>query len=139
MILALADAQTFALVAVVDLQDSRTGGWANVVFEAALAVGFIIGFIGLYRIKVWGALLNAALAVVCLIAAATQMVKLLDLFRGLFIALSSLQIAAAIPLLVALTTKKTMPSLPPRFRLLGTNLAVVVLVVYSVVRFTRKM
>jgi hypothetical protein len=127
MVLALADAQTFTVFGLVGL-DRYEVVTSVVLFCAAAAL--MIGFVGLFRLALWGALVNL---VACIA------VFLLSLERGIhlreeLLVLSGLHVVVAAPVVIASTRGKSLPTLPAAARAIGVNVVLLTLVALSVSR-----
>lgn len=126
MVFALADAQTFVLFGFVKLRDDLH---ASAVSLALFAIGaaYVVGFAGLFRLKLWGAVLNLGTSVVAaaLIGSGALHVKSdLDSFLTL---LSLAHVAVVLPLFVAVAVKWRPPTAPPRLRAFGASAVIVLL------------
>lgn len=123
MALGLADAQTFGLFAMISLSESHSVFLG--ILLALVAICFTVGFVGLYRLRLWGALLNAATALVFGVAILTDVPHYDSGVRMIFGAVCAVQILAATPMMIGLVRGKPLPSPPPRLRGLGAIAAVV--------------
>jgi hypothetical protein len=124
MVLALADAQTFLLVGLIVLQEPSAEHTRSIVLIVASAVYFV-GFLGLYRLAVWGALLNVAISTGLLLVFATGAVRADTSVSGLVAVLTAIHIAAAAPMLFALVTRRQLPQPGPRLRAFGASAVIV--------------
>jgi hypothetical protein len=129
MVLGLADAQTLALFTFVTM-DKGHGPW----WVAAIgAVAFVVGFVGLLRLAVWGAIVNACTALGLLVLTATNLFSVDESVDWMIIGVCAIQLVVVAPVFLALARKKTiLPSFGPRVRALGTSCIVAGLVFVSV-------
>jgi hypothetical protein len=135
MALGLADAQTFALFAILALsQHNRAGMGGPGVLLAVVASLFVIGFIGLYRFWLWGALVNVGTAALFFLVVATDAVHYTRELSQLFMVVCAGQVLAATPMMIGLVRGRPLPSPPARVRGLGAVAAVVVLMLVCVYR-----
>ncbi|HEY8078079.1 MAG TPA: hypothetical protein VIF62_28325 [Labilithrix sp.] len=128
-ILALADAQTMFLFGALTAGD-RHGGEALVFFAAAL--GFVIGFVGLYRLRLWGVIVTMTTA--ALMLAALMLGNFLaheDEIRRVLYVLSTVQLLAPMPMLASLATGRALPAASPRTRSILANVFVVAVMLAS--------
>jgi hypothetical protein len=137
MIFALADAQTFLLFGTVGIIDhsSKLGEPA---LMTMIGLVYALGFVGLYRLHVWGALLNAGLsAVVLVLLFTTPMLRDFDLrlFLGL---LAGAHVLVAAPVGLSVLGGRQLPALPPRVRGAVTTLVIGLLMTVSLVMFLRE-
>lgn len=105
MVLALADAQTLGLFAMVEL-DHNT---ATVVLFGLCALAFLTGFAGLLRLAMWGVGLTMASAFVLLVAVLSQAAPIDRELRLPLTVLASLQLLAPLPMLASMALKRRWP------------------------------
>jgi hypothetical protein len=108
MVLALADAQTCLLLAVV-------GKTAFSWFFYLSTLALVVGFVGLYRLALWGVVITMTTATVLsagMLLGVLQMHEASVPFGFVFGA----QVVAPLPMLYSLATKLPLPQLNPRFR-----------------------
>jgi hypothetical protein len=121
MVLALADAQTLLVFAMVEASrnvlESAVMGFAGLVFLA--------GFVGLYKIRIWGALLNTLTAILLLALIGTTFVKPSHSIGPVILVLATVHTLAAAPMLLSVFAKLRLPSAPATARGLLTSIAVV--------------
>jgi hypothetical protein len=122
MVLALADAQTMFLFGAVALNRG-----SQPIVPLAACAAFITGYVGLHRLKFWGAIVNAttALAVVALVWLRVAHVEH-DVDR-VMVVVCAVQLLVAAPMLVAVALRQPLPSLGPRARAWGAATAIVAL------------
>lgn len=106
MVLAIADAETLGLFAIASSHNRPTPYEAWV--YALGALGFLVGFVGLYRLALWGVFASWVTAAAVLTAVLAGFGFDRDLRTALAV-LSTLQLAAPLPMLIALVRKR-----PPR-------------------------
>ncbi len=106
MVLAIADAETLGLFAVASAHD-RSAPYETLVYALG-AAGFLAGFVGLYRLALWGVLASWVTAAAVLTAVLAGFGFDRDLRTALAL-LSTLQLVAPLPMLVALVRRR-----PPR-------------------------
>lgn len=121
MVLALADAQTCLLFAALDKYE----GLDKWVFSLA-TVGFVTGFIGLYRLRLWGIIATMTTALLVALALLTKVANMHDATVPLTVMFTA-QILAPLPMLFSIVTKRPLPSPRPAVRSLLANGFVVVL------------
>ena len=126
MALALADAQTFLLFGILMLTGSRSEAQSGMVLTV-VGVAFVIGFIGLYRLWLWGALLNVATAVLFAIILLFDAVHFDRELRMIFLTLCAGQILSAAPMTIGLVRGKPLPSAPAALRGAGAPFVVAAL------------
>jgi hypothetical protein len=126
MVLALADAQTFLLMGILS-DDHGHRADAMVLFTGAAALA--CGFVGLYRLAVWGAVVNVAASVVLLSLSIVGAFQWKD-NRPTVGALAGLQVVCAAPMLVSLALHRPLlPRTSARFRSVVTTAAIVAVIV----------
>ncbi|MDO9020678.1 MAG: hypothetical protein Q8S73_03315 [Deltaproteobacteria bacterium] len=113
MVLALADAPTLLLFTQVE---SRRGLTPGSVALGVAALGLLVGFVGLYRVSLWGVLVTAGTSLALGVALASGAVHIdHDLDRPLT-AICAVQVLVAAPMLLSLATRRPLPVVPPRVR-----------------------
>lgn len=124
MVLAVADAQTCLFLG------SALKGTGNTELLFFVALAFVVGFIGLYRLATWGLVVTMSTVTVLLLAMligalpmGTVEVPLAFVF--------GMQILVPIPMLIALVTKRALPRPSPRLRRAAASGIIVVLLVGS--------
>jgi len=130
MVLALADAQTFAVFGLIS--GKGISGASAILFASSAAL--VVGFIGLFRLAPWGAIVNlvtCALLVVFAVAGTFHEKSSLGAAVG---ALAGVHVLVATPLVAAVLLGKTLPAAPARLRTFGMSAVLVVLVVVSGLR-----
>lgn len=136
MVFALADAQTFLLFGSAGLLESGTHLDRAVVL-VLIGILYVVGFVGLYRLRVWGALLNAIVSVGVLgLIVGTDYIGKTELSTFLAI-LAIAHIIVAAPVALTSLAKRSLPSLPVRARGIFATGIVVALMVVSVMLWTR--
>ncbi len=115
MVLTLADAQTYTLFAVL-LHFDRAG-----MGLALGAAAMIVGFVGLYRVEIWGAVVSVGASVLLLLAYLVVYPHSLgkDHMNELVGGMSFAQIVAGAPMLFAIATERKLPRMPPVIRLVA--------------------
>jgi hypothetical protein len=117
MVLALADAQTFALFTAVALDKSEGPAWV----PGAASVCFVAGFVGLYRLRLWGAVLNAATALAVIALVSARMVHVHRDLDPVMIVLGVVQLLAAAPMFAAVARGRPLPAPGRRARAIGVH------------------
>ncbi len=113
MVLALADAPTLLLFTHLAARDGH--GRASFAMGAA-AVALLVGFVGLYRLSLWGVLVTAGAALSLGVALASGAVTVdHDLTRPLTL-ICAVQVLVAAPMLLSLATRRPLPAVSPRVR-----------------------
>ncbi len=134
MVLALADAQTFFLFMVLVWRDQEQLATQLVLGPAVAA--YVIGFIGLYRLRPWGAFLNALTSLVLLLVTVLQVTAMDRELRHIVEVLTVAHVLAAAPMLFSLATGRSLPTVSPRVRgALGLAAVLAVVVVSGVFAF----
>lgn len=126
MILAIADAQTFGLFAYLDGAGSQAAP-----YYVAAAAALLVGFVGLYRLALWGVVVNM---VACGLLALAVVGGIAHVDRELvlpILLLTTLQLVVPVPMIRALVTKKPSPPLPRRARAVAGSIAVAAVAVLS--------
>ncbi|MEZ4410937.1 MAG: hypothetical protein R3A52_31335 [Polyangiales bacterium] len=127
LVLALADAQTLGLFAVIE---ARHQGATAAVF-ALVALGLLAGFAGLIRLALWGVGLTMASAAALLAVMVTRAVRVDHDLRVPLGGLAVLQLAAPLPMLVSMALKKKLPEAPLRVRGMLANGVIVAVVLVT--------
>ncbi len=129
MVLGLADAQTFLLFAFLDATEHTPK------LRAFLPVGiaYLVGFIGLYRLAIWGALLDMATSIAMLLYLLGGGLHGDGDIRVVVYILCSAQLVASIPLGLGLLLKRPLPGFPTRVRALAAPAVVIVVVVTDLI------
>lgn len=138
MVLALADAQTFLLFSV--LLNDKNHAWQMQAILVPATVAYTVGFVGLYRLALWGAILNVATSVVVFAVCASGISPMDHELRNVLCVFSAVHVLAAAPMLIALFTGRTLPQASPRVRaILGSSvvLGIVALSMISVLGWVR--
>ena len=128
MVLALADAQTLGLFAVIE---ARHQGPTATVF-ALVALGLLAGFVGLMRLALWGVGLTMASSAALLFVIVTAAVRVDRDLRLPLGAVAALQLAAPLPMLASMALKKRLPEAPLRVRGMIANGVIVAVVLATV-------
>ena len=128
MVLGLADAQTFLLFAFLDATESHPK--LRVFFFVGIA--YLAGFIGLYRLAIWGALLNMATSALMILYLLAGGLGDEDELRKVMYVLCSAQLLASIPLAIGLLTKRPLVTLPLRLRSFAAPAAVMAVVLADI-------
>ncbi len=130
MVLALADAQTLGLFSAIMLRDHATDT-AGVVFACA-AAALVLGFVGLYRLALWGVLLTMGTALALAVAMITGLVRPEREITTPVLVLCAGQVAVPLPMLLSMVTRRPLPSLSPRVRSALGSAGVVVAVAIGI-------
>lgn len=138
MALALADAQTFGLFAIISYSD-RYQDRLRLSFYllGAVAAVFTLGFVGLYRLRLWGAVLNLITAVVFALVVLSGVADFDHQVAQLLMVLCAGQVVAATPMMVGLIRGKPLPAAPPWLRGAGASSAVIALMLLSAILAVR--
>ena len=126
MALALADAQTFLLFGILMLTGSHSEAPSGMVLAIVGAL-FVVGFVGLYRLWLWGAFLNVVTALAFGIILLTHAVQFDRELRLIFLTLCAGQLLAAAPMTIGLVRGKPLPSAPAALRGAGATFVVAAL------------
>lgn len=114
MVLALADAQTFFLFVVLLWRD-QNGTGTTLLLAPATAL-YVVGFVALYRLRPWGAVLDALTSVVVFVVAFSEVLLIDRELRQIAEVLTAVHVLAAAPMLVALFTGRRLPQASARVR-----------------------
>ncbi|MFO0610524.1 MAG: hypothetical protein U0324_45605 [Polyangiales bacterium] len=126
MVLALADAQTLGLFALIFYPEGQGAPLA------LGALGLLAGFVGLYRLSLAGVAATMATSLGVLLALATRAMRIdRDLVAPLM-ALSAVQLAVPLPMLASMALRRPLPAPPARLRGRLADAVVVALVVGAV-------
>ncbi len=126
MVLALADAQTLGLFALIFYPQAQS------VLLGVGALGLLAGFAGLYRLSLAGVAATMATSLGVLVALATQAVRVdRDLDAPLMV-ISAVQLAVPLPMLASIALRRPLPAPPARLRGRLADAVVVALVVGAV-------
>lgn len=129
MVLAVADAQSLALFAVVD--HNKDSGRALVPLVVS-AIAFTAGFIGLYRLALWGAFLNFAVALALFLVTASGAIRLTSHLDVMISMLMGVHVLVAAPVIVGVLRQKPLPSLPQPVRAVLAPVAIAILMVIGI-------
>jgi hypothetical protein len=113
MVFALADAQTYLLFGFLEYRS-----WVGIVLFAATAL-LVLGFVGLYRQQLWGAICNfvVSFGIAGIFACSLVVGKPREAeFYMVIVVLAVLHIVAALPMLIASYSNRELPQLPVRIR-----------------------
>lgn len=127
MVLALADAQTFLLFTAVAVDKSE----GQAILPAAASACFVAGFVGLYRLRLWGAVVNGVTAVVVIALVSAGMMHVHRDIDPVMVVLCAVQLLAAAPMLAAVALGRPLPAALPagaRFRAVGVHAAILAVV-----------
>lgn len=113
MVLALADAPTLLLFTQVAARDEMTGSSAALALAAA---GLLTGFVGLYRLALWGVLATSGTSLALGVALVTGVVHVDREVDGPLAVMCAVQVVVAAPMLLSLATRRPLPGLSPRTR-----------------------
>ncbi len=130
LVLALADAQTFALFGAASL-DRTVAGVVFLVAAAALLGGFVL----LLRLSFAGLLVNVGACALLLVFALLGSANIKGSLRAVTAVLCAVHLACASPALLSFASKRPLPSLGPRARDVATTIAVVGMVAAAVIVF----
>lgn len=126
MVLALADAQTSLL-----LGSIHAASGSAPFFVAAIAL--IVGFIGLYRLALWGVVITMATASALSLALLSGRLGMSDASLVPFGIVFGAQVLAPLPMLYSLVTKRPLPQASPRVRSAAASVFVILVMVGSVI------
>jgi hypothetical protein len=122
MVLALADAQTLGLFALLIPADPQ-----GIAYGLG-ALGLLAGFVGLYRLSVVGVGLTMATSLGLLLCLAAQPFPVDRDLRAPLMAISAVQLFVPLPMLASMALRRPLPAPPARLRGHVANVAIVVLV-----------
>ncbi|MEP7125402.1 MAG: hypothetical protein ABJE95_31005 [Byssovorax sp.] len=134
MVFALADTQTFLLLGALMLDGSGSRNTPAGVLMLAASVIYVVGFVGLYRLALWGALLNLAVSVGLLLCIAGGAVHSDSELCTIVAVISGVHILATTPMLAALVFNFEIPKPGPRLRAFGAAAVIVAVGLVSVAR-----
>lgn len=133
MVFALADAQTFLLFGIVSMMGRVAGDHPVGPVLVAFGVAYVVGFVGLYRVKLWAALLDAGVSLLALVSI-PFLLPVNDREIMLFLALvAASHCLVATPMLASLVTGRPLPALAPGARRIGQVVAIGGLMLLSVI------
>ena len=124
MVLALADAQTCVLLGVIGKAD-----YGPLFLVAAVAL--VVGFVGLYRLALWGVVITMSTATLLSAGMFLGLFRMNDVSVPFGLVFGA-QVLAPLPMLFSLATKRPLPQLNPRVRSAVASGFVLVLLVASV-------
>ncbi len=124
MVLALADAPTLLLFTHVEARHGHNP--ASLALGAA-AIGLLVGFVGLYRLSLWGVLVTTVTSLALGVALVSGLVTVNDDLTRPLTVICAVQVLVAAPMLFSLATRRPLPAVSPRVRgALATALLVAV-------------
>ena len=126
MVLALADAQTCLLLGLLD------NGNGRVFLVGALAL--VVGFIGLYRLALWGVVITMVTATALAVALLADVVRMYNAAVPLAVVFGA-QIFAPMPMLYSIFTKRPLPEPSGRFRSAAASVFVIFVMIASLIVF----
>jgi hypothetical protein len=133
MVLAMADAQTFLLMGALELDNSSRG--LSGLFMFAVGALFVVGFVGLYRLAPWGALVTAGTSLVTFVVVGAEVIRVDSDFFEIVLVLTVVQMLATAPMLIAMVSGRSiLPPLPARSRELAAGSVVLLLIGVSLLR-----
>lgn len=134
MVLALADAQTFLLLGALGLSESGSRNTSGALLMLLASAGYVVGFVGLYRLALWGALLNLAVSAGLLLVFTAGLVDGNSEVRAIVAVVTGVHILATTPMLAAVVFKLELPKAGPRLHAFGAAAVIVAVGVVSVAR-----
>ena len=96
------------------------------------AAAFLVAFVGLFRLALWGVVVGMSAAVGILATLTTGALQPRSFVAPFLYALAALQLAAPLPMIASMLTRKPLPSLPPRARSAAATVAVVAIALAAV-------
>jgi hypothetical protein len=132
MVLALADAQTFLLLGGLTMNKSGMDDAPGGLLLVAASALYLAGFVGLYRLALWGAIVNVVTSGAALLAFGPLEVSVTSDVRPVILTLAAVHVLAASPMLVSALLKRPLPQASPRVRALGASAVVAVVGLSSV-------
>ncbi len=137
MVFALADAQTFLLFGTLELSERSyydVPARASGVFLLMTGLVYVVGFVGLYRLQIWGAFLNVATSVLALVMLGAGIVRVDHDLQAPLCLMCALQVLAAAPMIGSLLTRRALPEPGQRARGLAAAGAIVLVLFGDAVR-----
>ena len=128
LVLALADAQTLTLFALLE----RESFPATAKVYALVACGLVAGFVGLLRLSLWGVTLTMSSAAALAAVIITGHFPQDSIVAPPLLAMATLQLAVPLPMLLSMLLKRRGPEIPARVRALVARGFVVALAVATV-------
>jgi hypothetical protein len=124
-ILALADAQTLFLFAAISADRSHS----PTVYFGAASLALIVGFVGVYKLRLWGIFVTMTTAAVLSFSLLVKLIPHVDKeMDHILWVLCAAQILAPVPMLVSIASKTPLPSPSPRIRsMLASGFVVLVM------------
>ena len=129
MVLALAEVQTLGLIAAVLIHHPVDHDLVIGIAFAVATLADIVAFVGIYRLTLWGAALAAMTAIGVLGVVQLETQRAPRVFVSL---LALLQLAASLPMLVSVITKRPLPSPGMRTRQRTSRLLVAGLIAAAI-------
>jgi hypothetical protein len=128
-VLALADAQTLFLFTALSLDHDHA---SPAPYFFACAIALVVGFVGVYKLRLWGVIVTMTTAAVLAIALALKMIPHVDkeMDRVLWI-LCTAQIFAPVPMLISIARKRPLAAPSPRIRSMVASGFVVLVVAFA--------
>lgn len=123
MVLALGDAQTLGLFAALGIRNAseRVGS----VWFSLGALGLMVGFVGLYRVSLWGVFTVMGTALCLALAILGGAIDRLDDLGTPLLVGCAVQLVVPLPMLISMALKRPLPSLPGASRGIAASAAVV--------------
>lgn len=131
MVLVLADTQTCLLLGAIE---GTAHPRAMAMFLAAAAL-FVVAFVGLYRLRVWGVMVSMGTALTLAVLMLTRVVDVKRKIQEPMLVLLAVQLLAPLPMVFASATKRRLVELPPRVRSRLAAAAVVLVMAGGVLAF----
>lgn len=125
MVLALADMQTFLLLGVLSLGESGSRNTPGALLMLLASAGYVVGFVGLYRLALWGALQNLAISAGLLVLFSAGLVHGDPEIRAIVAVVTGIHILATTPMLATLVFNLDLPKAGPRLRAFGAGAVIV--------------
>jgi hypothetical protein len=125
MILALADAQTLLFFAGLHYSDRSFRYEHTWLLFLGAACALVVGFVGLYRLRLWGVIVTMVTAVSLALGLLMDLVHTEKDIRTALVVLACAQILAPIPMFFSIVTDKRLPAPSPRVRSAMATVAVV--------------
>lgn len=117
MVFALADAQTFLLFGSIDLIDGKWNRLELSFTMLPIGIAYVAGFVGLYRLQIWGAIVSITTsAVVLALLGLTSLFHEIDKLQPFLAVLAIVHIVTATPVTIAALRGKQLVSISPQLR-----------------------
>lgn len=131
MVFVLADLQTFLLIGILYLNEHHSNSASTAPAMLAFGAVYAVGFAGLYRLRIWGAIVSVAASALAIGVLGLEIISMTSAPKVLLVLVALGQCLVGGPMLIAIARKTTLPALPRRVRALGSYAVICGLVAVS--------